>query len=81
MAGRHSLPRKDLEFMTKDIGAEILPYLNKEDLLKQLSPEDRVRGLSSEDRVRGLSPEERLRGMGPDELRKLKQFLENGYKP
>ena len=39
MAGRHSIPRKDLEFMAKDIGAEILPYLNKEDLLKQLNPE------------------------------------------
>ncbi len=72
MAGRHSIPRKDLEFMAKDIGAEILPYLNKDDLLKQLSPEDRVRG---------LNPEERLRGMSPDELRKLKQVLENGYKP
>jgi len=99
MAGKHSIPRKDLEFMAKDIGPEILPYLNEEDLLKhlspearlrglnpedllkQLSPEDRVRGLNSEARVRGLSPEERLRGMSPDELRKLKQFLENGYQP
>jgi len=90
MAGRHSIPRKDLEFMAKDIGPEILPYLNEEDLLKHLSPEARLRGLnpedllkqlSPEDRVRGLNPEERLRGMSPDELRKLKQFLENGYKP
>ncbi len=71
MAGKHSIPRKDLEFMAKDIGPEILPYLNKEDLLKQLSPEDRVRG---------LSPEDIARGMRPDELRKLRQLLEN-YKP
>jgi hypothetical protein len=42
-------PRKDLEFMAKDIGAEILPYLKEEDLLKRLSPEARVRGLNPED--------------------------------
>lgn len=57
MAGKHSIPRKDLEFMAKDIGPEILPYLNKEDLLKQLTPEDRLRGLSPEDLLRCLTPE------------------------
>ena len=85
MAGRYSLPKKDLEFMAKDIGAEILPFL---------SPEERLRGLSSEERLRGLSPEERLQGVNPrdllmhlstevqqrpldaGELRMLKQLLE-----
>ena len=61
LAGKHSIPKKDLEFMAKDIGAEILPYLNKEDLLKQLSPEARVRGLNPEDLLRYLTPEARRR--------------------
>jgi hypothetical protein len=51
MAGIHHLPKKDLEFMAKDIGAEILPFL---------SPEERLQGLSSEERLRGLSPHDLL---------------------
>jgi hypothetical protein len=68
MAGINSLPKKDLEFIAKDIGVEILPYLDKADLLKQLSLEDRLMGLSHEDILRGLNVEE---------LRKLKQLIEN----
>jgi len=52
MAEIHSIPKKDLEFMAKDIGPEILPYIDKEDLLKQLSLEDRLRGLKLEERRR-----------------------------
>ena len=68
MARRHSLPRKDLEFMAQDIGAEILPYLKEEDLLKRLSPEARLRGLNPEDLLKHLSPEARLRGLNPEDL-------------
>jgi hypothetical protein len=49
MAGINSLPKKDLEFIAKDIGVEILPYLDKADLLKQLSLEDLLRGLNVEE--------------------------------
>ncbi len=52
MAEIHSIPKKDLEFMAKDIGPEILPYIDKENLLKQLSLEDRLRGLKLEERRR-----------------------------
>ena len=61
MAEIHSIPKKDLEFMAKDIGPEILPYIDKEDLLKQLTPEDLLKQLSLEDRLRGLNSEERRR--------------------
>ena len=75
MAGRHSIPRKDLEFMAKDIGAEILPYLKEEDLLKRLSPEARLRGLNPEERLRGLNPEDLLRYLTPEARRRLQQLL------
>ncbi len=50
MAGRHHIPKKDLEFMAKDIGPELLPFL---------SPEERLRGLSLEEILRELNAEER----------------------
>ena len=75
MAGKHSIPRKDLEFMAKDIGPEILPYLNKEDLLKQLSPEDLLKQLSKEDLLKQLNKEDLLRYLTPEAHRMLRQLL------
>ena len=85
MAGRYSLPKKDLEFMAKDIGAEILPFLSPEERLRGLSSEELLRRLSSEERLRGLSPRDLLmhlstevqqRPLDAGELRMLKQLLE-----
>ncbi|MBC8236074.1 hypothetical protein H8E77_41540 [bacterium] len=50
MVGRHRIPKKDLEFMAKDIGPELLPFIEPEEVLKHLSLEDRLRGLNVEER-------------------------------
>jgi len=50
MAGRHRHSKKDLEFIVNDIGAELLPYFRKEDLLKHLTSEKRLRELNAEER-------------------------------
>jgi hypothetical protein len=68
MAGKYFRSyRKNLEFIAKDIGKELMPFL---------SPEDIVRGLSPEVLVRILTPEEQLIGLTPEERKKLKQLLE-----
>ena len=85
MAGRYSLPKKDLKFMAKNIGAEILPFLSPEERLQGLSSEERLRGLSSEERLQGVNPRDLLmhlstkvqqRPLDAGELRMLKQLLE-----
>ena len=50
MAGRHRIPKKDLEFMAKDIGPELLPFIEPEEVFKHLSLEDWLRGLNVEER-------------------------------
>ncbi|HIE29320.1 TPA: hypothetical protein EYP66_18775 [Candidatus Poribacteria bacterium] len=50
MSGKSRSYQKNLEFIAKDIGKELIPFL---------STEDRVRGLTPEDLARVLTPEER----------------------
>ena len=57
MAGKQSSYRKNLEFIAKDIGEELIPFLSKEKMLKHITPEERVRGLTLEERLRGLDPQ------------------------
>ena len=68
MAGKSRSYRKNLEFIAKDIGEELIPFLSKEEMLKHMTPEDLVRV---------LTPEERLIGLTPEERKKLKQLLED----
>jgi hypothetical protein len=67
MAGKSRTYQKNLEFIAKDIGEELIPFLSVEDKLRGLTPEELMRRLTLEERLRGLTPEER---------RKLKQLLE-----
>jgi hypothetical protein len=68
MAGKYSRSyRKNLEFIAKDIGKELIPFL---------SPEDIVRGLPPEERLRGLDPEDILHSLDSKAREKLKQLLE-----
>lgn len=68
MAGKYRLPKKNLEFIAKDIGTELLPFL---------SPEDRLRGLSANEILKHLNPEEIARGLSAEERGMLKQLLLN----
>ena len=77
MAGRHRIPKKDLEFMAKDIGPELLPFLAPEDLIKHLSSEDRLRGLSPVDVLKHLLADAQQRPLNAEEKRLLKQLLES----
>lgn len=70
MAGKSRSYQKNLEFIAKDIGKDLIPYLSKETILEHMTPEELVRGLAPEDLVRILTPEER---------KKLKQLLEEEY--
>ena len=76
MAGKSRSYQKNLEFIAKDIGEELIPFLSKEMMLKHMTPEDRVRGLPPEDLVRILTVEDLVRILAPEEREKLKQVLE-----
>jgi len=52
VAGKSSSYRKNLEFIAKDIGEELIPFLSKEKMLKHMTPEERLIGLTSEERRR-----------------------------
>jgi Spy/CpxP family protein refolding chaperone len=39
-----------LEFIAKDIGKELIPFLSAEDIVRRLTPEDLVRVLTPEER-------------------------------
>lgn len=68
MAGKSSSYRKNLEFIAKDIGKELIPLLGTE---------DRVRGLTPDERLRGLEAEDILHGLDSETQEKLKQLLNN----
>ncbi|MBC8231207.1 hypothetical protein H8E77_16780 [bacterium] len=41
MAGKSRSYRKNLEFIAKDIGKELIPFLSAEDIVRRLTPEER----------------------------------------
>ena len=48
-AGKSSSYQKNLEFIAKDIGKELIPFLSKEEMLKHITPEERLIGLTPEE--------------------------------
>jgi hypothetical protein len=50
MSGRSRSYQKNLEFIAKDIGKELIPFLSAEDIVRRLTPEDLVRVLTPEER-------------------------------
>ncbi len=75
MAGRHRIPKKDLEFMAKDIGPELLPFIEPEEVFKHLSLEDWLRGLNVEER---RTLKQLLENLEKSEHRKGKMFGATG---
>ena len=61
MAGKSSSYRKNLEFIAKDIGEELIPFLTIEERLRGLSPEEILRGLDSETREKLKQKEKMVR--------------------
>ncbi len=49
MIGTTTIPRENLEFIAKDIGSELLPFLTAEQLLAGMSLEQRLASMSLED--------------------------------
>ena len=74
MTGKQNSYRKNLEFIAKDIGEELIPFLSKEEMLKHITHEDLVRVLTPEERVRGLTLED-IRRLDTPTLEKLKQLI------
>ena len=86
MAGKSRSYRKNLDFIAKDIGKDLIPFLSKEEMLKQMTPEDIVgavtleklaRAMTLEERLRGLDAEDILHGLDSETREKLKQLLNN----
>lgn len=79
MAGVASrLSRKELEFMAGNIGPELVPFLNPEDVVKGMNDEKQQRLLamfSVEDRLAGISIEEFLQGISPKDRKKLFELV------
>ena len=50
MAGKSRSYQKNLEFIAKDIGEELIPFLSKEKMLEHITPEERLSGLTPEER-------------------------------
>ncbi len=82
-----SISRKDLEFMAGDIGPDLVPFLQPEDLLKGmdaekqrrllalLSVEERLSGISPAERLSGISTEELIKGIHPEQRKALFELL------
>jgi hypothetical protein len=72
------LSRKDLEFMAGDIGPELVPFLNPEDVVKGMNDEKQQRLLamfSVEARLAGISVEEFLQRISPKDRKKLFELV------
>ena len=79
MIGTTTIPRENLEFIAKDIGSELVPFLTPEQLVN-LTPQQRlVVGMSLEQRLAGMSLEQRLAGMTLEDEKKLFEFLLKKY--
>lgn len=73
-----SISRKDLEFMAGDIGPDLVPFLQPEDLLKGMDAEKQRRLLSLlsvEERLSGISTEELIKGIRPEQRKALFELL------
>lgn len=73
-----SISRKDLEFMAGDIGPELVPFLQPEDLWKGMDTEKQRRLLalvSVEERLSGISTEELIKGIRPEQRKALFEVL------
>lgn len=78
-----SRTRKDLQFMAEDIGPELVPFLQPEDVLKGLnaekqrqllslfSPQQILASLTSEERLSDVSMEELIKSLPPEQRKKL----------
>lgn len=88
MAGTSSrLSRKELKFIVDDIGAEIIPLLEPEDVVKGMNaqkrkklvslfdPEDVLAAMSVEDRLSGINSEELLKGITPEQRKMLFELV------
>ena len=75
-----TLSRADLKFMAEDIGPELVPFLEPEDMLKSMNPAKRRKflslfdtqqllvNMSIEDRLAGIDIEDRLANISTEEL-------------
>jgi hypothetical protein len=77
MDSEFNLPKKNLEAIAKIMGARLMPFLNKEDILKRLSLKERLEGLSLEERLEGLSAEEILSGLSDEKRKQIQLLLES----
>ncbi|MFN8486519.1 MAG: hypothetical protein U0350_02940 [Caldilineaceae bacterium] len=73
-----SISRKDLEFMAKDIGPELIPFLKPEDVLKGLNAEKKRRlfqqllaSMNVEEWLSDITLEELIGDLKPEQRKKL----------
>ena len=68
-----TLSRKDLEFMAGDIGPELVPFLDPEDIVKGMNQEKQIRlaSINLEELLKGTGLEKLFAEMNPESRRKL----------
>jgi hypothetical protein len=73
-----TLSRKDLEFMAEDIGSELMPFMEPEDVVKGMDAEKQrrlVELLDPQPLLDKLSVEELLQGISPEKQKTLFEML------
>ena len=74
MAGKQSSYEKHLQRIADSLGENLIPFLNKDELLKQITPSHRISGLTLSERLHGLS-ENDLRSLNPETKEMLQQLM------
>ena len=59
MAKRRNQLEENLKILAQNMGSQLIPYMNPEDLFRESTPEQRLQGVSPEDILDALSDEDR----------------------
>jgi hypothetical protein len=73
MADRYT---RNLEYIAKNMGQDLLPFISSEDRVRDLTPAERLEGLDATERLEGLSLEDRIGDLSDGDRQALRQLLE-----
>ena len=60
MAKRRNQLEENLKILAQNMGSQLIPYMNPEDLFRESTPEQRLQGLDAEQRLQGLDAASRV---------------------
>ena len=77
MAKRRNQLEDNLKILAQNMGSQLIPYMNPEDLFRESTPEQRLQGVSLAQRLQGSSPEDILDALSDEDRQALRQLLED----